>query len=342
MVKKAPIPSTPIVSIQYLRAFAALLVVLHHARNPQLWLYNPMADNVFAARGVDIFFVISGFIMYTAARDEPVATFAWRRFWRVIPLYWLATLTWVGIGLALGTGFSRLNVARSLALIPFKNPSFEGHIWPVLVPGWTLMYEMFFYAIFALALISGRLVGATTAIVLGLVAVGLLFSPTGAAGVTYTSPLMIEFVVGIWLGVAFRRLRFPVLWPLLPAGIVALPFADLAKFYAMPPGLIPAALIVAGALALEQRIQVPRIATGKLLGDASYSIYLFHTIIKIGSDKFVEALPLAGPVQFAAMITVTMVGTTLGGIAVYRWIERPLIAAGRRFDPTRVGKAVPL
>jgi exopolysaccharide production protein ExoZ len=340
-VENCSTSAPPIISIQYLRAFAALLVVLHHARNPEPWLYNPIAEFQFASRGVDIFFIISGFIMYTAARDEQVATFGWRRIWRVIPLYWLATLAVVGIGLASGSGFSRLNIARSLALIPFENPTFSGKVWPVLVPGWTLTFEMFFYAIFALGLTARRVVGLSTVIVLGLVGIGLLISPTGAAAVTFTSPLMIEFAIGLWLGVAYRHLRFPALWPLLPVGIVLLPMAEFAGLPSILPGLVPAVSIVTGALALEQRIQVPRFATGKLLGDASYSIYLSHTIIMIGSTKIIEQLPLTGPVQFATMIGTTMLVAALGGVAVYRWIERPLIAAGRTLDPTRVRQHVP-
>jgi exopolysaccharide production protein ExoZ len=340
-VESAPTSARPIISIQYLRAFAAMLVVVHHARNPEPWLYNPMVGIQFAAHGVDIFFVISGFIMYTAARDEPVTTFVWRRIWRVIPLYWLATLAVVAIGLVSGEEFSRLNLVRSLVLIPFENPTYAGKIWPLLVPGWTLMYEMFFYAIFGLALTTGRVVIVATAMVVGLVVIGLLVSPTGAAAVTYTSPLMIEFVIGLWLGVAFRYLRFPGLWALLLIGIVALPVLEMAKFPSVLQGLFPAVLIVTGALALEQRIRVPNIGLGKLLGDASYSIYLSHTLIMIGSNKVIEQLPLVGPLQFAAMIGATAVLAALGGVAVFRWIERPLIAAGRSLDPTRARRLSP-
>ena len=70
-------------SVQYLRAVAALLVVLHHARSPKPWLFNPLEDFMGGTTGVDIFFVISGFIMFTAARSEQVGTFVWRRLVRV-------------------------------------------------------------------------------------------------------------------------------------------------------------------------------------------------------------------------------------------------------------------
>ena len=82
-------------SIQYLRAFAALAVVFHHARNPHSWLYPGLAGVGLGQSGVDLFFVISGFIMYVAARKLSVNEFVGRRLVRIVPLYWVATLLFV-------------------------------------------------------------------------------------------------------------------------------------------------------------------------------------------------------------------------------------------------------
>ena len=78
-------------AIQYLRALAALFVVFHHSRNPEPWLFNPIPQLDVGQSGVDIFFVISGFIMYSAARAEAPWEFIVRRAVRIVPMYWLAT-----------------------------------------------------------------------------------------------------------------------------------------------------------------------------------------------------------------------------------------------------------
>jgi exopolysaccharide production protein ExoZ len=79
-------------SIQYLRAFAVLLVIFHHARNPKPWLHNALQSYTSGEAGVDIFFLISGFIMFTAARNEHYSDFLKRRVIRIMPMYWLATM----------------------------------------------------------------------------------------------------------------------------------------------------------------------------------------------------------------------------------------------------------
>src|SRR4051812_15604241 len=82
-----------LLSIQYLRGVAAVLVVMHHFLHQGGPSTIPGFDEVlFGAKGVDVFFVISGFIIYTVARHESIVEFWRRRIIRVAPLYWLATL----------------------------------------------------------------------------------------------------------------------------------------------------------------------------------------------------------------------------------------------------------
>jgi Acyltransferase family len=117
-----PQPGRRIVSIQYLRALAALAVVVFHA--------DP---NAFTGQaGVDIFFVISGYIMWMIARSEPtILNFISARVTRIVPLYWLATMI-----MSLHLHAPADAVAKSMLFIPFIGE--QGRIWPVLVPGWTL------------------------------------------------------------------------------------------------------------------------------------------------------------------------------------------------------------
>src|SRR5580658_5421280 len=147
---------TPVLlSIQALRALAATAVVAYHALQ-----WGSGGFDVGRA-GVDVFFVISGFIMWrvTSGRDVTPGAFLWRRVTRVAPLYWLTTLAvlaaalvWPGFLPEVRPGWRHL--ALSLAFIPHLDP--RGLPFPTLPPGWTLDYEALFYLTFAAALAGPR------------------------------------------------------------------------------------------------------------------------------------------------------------------------------------------
>ena len=265
-------------SIQYLRGVAALLVVVFHIC-ATVCPGNPFLAFKAGAHGVDVFLVISGFVMYTAARSEPVATFFHRRLIRIAPLYWIATSVFVTINILItGAPISRLNLIRSMLFIPFFNPSFNGKVWPLLVPGWTLSYEAFFYALFGFALYLRRPMIVVWLIIPVLVLCGLTYQPHNALWQTYTSQLLMEFAAGMLIGwlatwVELGRLSF-----LLPVGAVAIILSD---FVTLPPTLYAgtaACCVVLGALALESSGRLRRSRSALLLGDASYSIYLCHVL----------------------------------------------------------------
>lgn len=325
-------PPRQVLSIQYLRGLAALLVVLHHARNPQPWLFNPLDGFMFGAAGVDVFFVISGFIMFTAARSEAVADFARRRLLRVAPLYWLATLGFLTFSLVLNpdgvTGWTPAHLVKSLLFIPHESPIHPGEAWPLLVPGWTLNFEMFFYAVFAVAIVSGRVVLTTCAIILGLVAFGLLVRPAGPIAAAYTSPLMLEFLAGVLVGKAWASRPFAVLWPLLPLGVAALLLvaspAVAPEWHALGR-MVPAVAIVIGALALEPLARARPSAGLKLVGDASYAIYLSHIPTLMVVTGTLKRLPLEGWPQFAVLVAAAVAASVAVGVAVHLWVETPLL-----------------
>jgi exopolysaccharide production protein ExoZ len=154
----------------------------------------------FGTSGVDLFFVISGFIrvVTTSGTGMGPGEF-WRRASR--PLYWLLTLLMIAVALVAPGLFKTLKVApstlvQSLLFIPHFSQSFPGVVWPLLVPGWTLNFEMFFYAVFGLALLlpeRNRLLPLVTFFVM-LTAIGLVFGPfASAAAQTYTHPMLLEF-----------------------------------------------------------------------------------------------------------------------------------------------------
>ncbi|WP_174301652.1 acyltransferase [Caulobacter sp. S45] len=328
-------------SIQYLRAIAALLVVFHHARNVHPWLYNPLADFGLAQCGVDVFFVISGFVMYSAARSETTGEFLRRRLIRIVPPYWLATI--VSAPLILLNHASALNgplvahVADSLLFIPHYSPEHAGEIWPLLAVGWSLNYEMFFYIVFAAGIAARRLVGVAVVTLGLLVVAGLLLKSDNALWRSYTDPLLFEFLAGVGLAVGRERLRSHDLSLLLPIGFVALGLSTMMKLPQVLAWGVPALMIVAGAISLETRGRLPRLKALGMLGDASYAIYLFQVICIGLVGLAVQRLPIHGPLQLVLMIAACMVSSAVAGLAIHYGLERPLLRylSGRRFPPAQ-------
>ncbi|HEV7322595.1 MAG TPA: acyltransferase [Ensifer sp.] len=313
-----------IYGIQYLRAVAALGVVIFHAAE--------RTGHHFAigAAGVDVFFVISGFIMWVISARRPMSplTFLRDRLQRIVPIYWLATAVMVLGGVAglfpnlvLTTG----HVLASVLFIPMHSPS-NGEIWPVLVQGWTLNYEMFFYAVFALMLLlprSRRLIAMTTAFLL-LVAIGLLFDSDNALFITYTRPILLEFVAGMIVAEFWLRGGVPgAVFGLALIATAAAGFAALAvlglPFDELVLGPL-AVLLVVGTLALERGGWFRSGGLAMLLGDASYSIYLWHAF---AISVVVKVCGLAGVSPFTSALLAVGAGTTLG-VVVFLLLERPL------------------
>ncbi|HEY4032073.1 MAG TPA: acyltransferase [Caulobacteraceae bacterium] len=335
-------------SIQYLRGFAAVGVLLFHA--------SQRAGAAFGAgaAGVDVFFIISGFIMWTisARRAAGPGDFLVRRAGRIAPLYWTVTLLIVGLDLLRPSLFPnmRLNaphVVQSLLFLPHHDPT--GAIAPVIVPGWTLNYEAFFYLAFALTLLlpAGRRAWALTIGLGGLCLIGL-FLPRGrwAAVDTYCDPLVLEFVAGAWLAkaaAAGRLGREGAALAAIGAGlvilaVVAVTGADVRGWARLAEWGLPALLIVWGALSLEGAGCVSKIAPLKLLGDASYSIYLAHGLAISLAFKLLggRGLPAAAEVAVAVPFGLA------AGLGCYWLLERPLLKLfHNRRRPSPAGREAP-
>ena len=336
-----------LVSIQYLRAIAAMMVVLLHL-HPQwerMGYANVWPD--WMAGGVDIFFVISGFIMWiTTCRKTPSpATFYYRRAVRIVPLYWLLSALVVAIMLVLpqvvqSARFDAWHVISSFFFIPTVSP-FSGHFEPVLIPGWTLNYEMFFYLIFGamLPLRERFRLGMTGLVLILLVLARPLVGQSDSVFAFYTSSIMLEFLLGMVLGYSWAHggMRFGVRtgWLLVAVGLVGmmvLPYIG----YALPRLVslgFPATAIVAGALSLERAAKVPDIPWLHRLGDVSYSLYLSHPLVLSAvSQLWRRVIPADTPmpVSLLGFSLLAVVATIVAAVAVYRLLERPLIGVFRR------------
>lgn len=257
-------------SVQYLRAVAAIAIVVVHASHPG----GPLESALRA--GVDLFFVISGFIMVISTEGKPARArdFLLRRAQRILPLWWVALLTVALLGLGQG---GPVEWAMSTLLLPYAiNPVGHGMVsWGV---GWTLVFEAVFYAIFAVGLALGRRSFAPVALLV-LVAAGLTFGrPDMPLAAVATHPLLLEFL----LGIAAARLVLAGIVPspwLVPVGLTMLAAGLSARLgldaRALTLGL-PLAVTMLGLIGLERRGRLPDWRALGFLGDASYAIYLFH------------------------------------------------------------------
>ncbi|CAN5390616.1 acyltransferase [soil metagenome] len=336
-----------ILSIQYLRATAALMVVFFHADGMAQEYFN-FTGLPFGAAGVDIFFVISGFIMWitTASERTTPVSFAVNRIIRIVPLYWAMTLLLYGGWLMFrdpATLPSLWNLARSLLFIPFVSPR-TGEIQPLLIAGWTLNFEMFFYAVFACGLLLARRHRALfICTILGALVVSpLLIPPSGAMALTYTSPLLIEFMIGCLLGIMYETKALPrpavaVFLLVTGCGLLLAPgmlsAANISALRLFHWGM-PAFLIVTGALSLEPMLKDWRLPM--LLGDASYSIYLTHGVV-LSAVKSAAMLSgkAAQPMMSGGFILAGCLVSVVAGIAVYFVVEKPLVAICKRLAAVR-------
>lgn len=318
-----------LVVIQYLRAVAALMVVAHHARNPAPWLFNPLEHYVALAWGVDIFFVISGFIMYVTARNEAPLDFLGRRLTRIVPLYWASTFALV----YMVTYFHPWKVwpqdvphiLQSLLFIPHYSPQFPDRVWPYLIPGWTLNYEMLFYGLFCVGLVLKRPLMTATVVIVFLVTAGLVTSLDGAIAKTYTAPILIEFVCGAWIGYLYERqmLLRAAGWILGVSFIGLLALSHAGRVVTTAGEIIFSTLIIWAAVSLRH---VPYRPVLKLLGDASYSIYLTHTVVSLSiAERLWRRVPVGGWPQLLGWCAIALLVSSLVGIATYLCVEKPML-----------------
>ncbi|KAA2237658.1 acyltransferase family protein [Salinarimonas soli] len=265
-------------NLQLLRGYAALAVVLYHLG----FTFGLPHGTDF--KGVAIFFVISGFLMSGFAHQSP-AMFLWRRLARIAPLYWVGTLlmVWLFGGWA---WHDWRDVALSLAFVPHLDA--RGTWQPTLGVGWTLVLEMWFYLLFAsaMALVGRRAPLFVAGLLVALVAV-LQASESRNVWALYLGHLYnLHFVLGIALFYAMRSLGRPqiarsALWPVMPLAVAAAAAICLNErsvtvayvtAYVVPPVLVGTAVWLARVGADTQSPWAMRI------GDASYGIYLLHTI----------------------------------------------------------------
>lgn len=350
--------TSSLLSIQALRGFAALYVVvfhsglaLAHADIPALaWLTTHVIKRGHV--GVDVFFVISGFIIAWVAilgpkGPEPPGEFLVKRAFRLVPPYWLMSVlhsTWLN---PVSTGV----LLTSLAFLPQANTDAPYFGYPALYVGWSLNYEVFFYALCAVGLaLFGRRALAVVALGLFTTTVIIPFWHDGLVQrnpealydwatplqAMAANPLVLEFLLGAglgWLYAAHRHRLTPalarVLMVLGVATFVLSVIGPVPKFDLVGRGL-PAGALLVGMVAMEHcgTLRVPRMAVW--LGEISYALYLVHPSVIESTHRVVGVLAPEW-IGTQLMLFAINLGLTVALAALlHRYVEQPSIALGRR------------
>lgn len=335
-------------SVQILRAVAAWTVVYHHyiqffginftkSVGTSLLTYGNF--------GVDVFFLISGFIMAESVRNrsQSATEFMKSRVTRIVPNYWFYTAILLVCCLTFPAAFSFFrpftwqSVTRSLLFIPNQNPSGHG-ILPLLTVGWTLNYEMLFYLLFSLCLLLPRrfTIVAVVAILFLLPVIHQYLphaaSHLGSVGILFKGRYLPEFAIGICINTIHHRFPSRSLWWSLSGVAICI----LSVVYMFHDGRreLAAAGVLWGALRLNLRFNGPVARFAKHLGNTSYSTYLSHAII-IVATLGVTGKPTTRWAEYSIIAVITVLTIAMSELS-YRLIE-----LRRRSSPQRVRQVGP-
>lgn len=305
--------------------------------------------------GVDLFFVISGFIMVhisrgTASNVQSFIRFLYSRLFRIYPLYWIATFLMLALGM-LGLIQFRYDppfgsMLRHLALLPPSG-------WPFLDVGWSLIFELYFYVIFGLGYLF---FGSRIPLFLGLWGFAIFASYFMVSDSNHwalkiiTSTFCLQFIFGAFVGLYHDKLLAKWASPLLYVSLMALLFSfvvifidsEVATYHSMTRGLIWGILYASLLLALVNLERVEQFTVPKPLvkiGNVSYSIYLTHVPIlslvayswyKISNSLFRFEVLRDSLVDNLLIGTLAGIAAIVFALSFGKWIELPSIAFGRK------------
>ncbi len=335
-----------LLGVQAARGIAALMVVIFHAERavslPQYLGHQPLGGITgFGHAGVDFFFVLSGFIIYTVhsgdiGRPGRFARYAGRRVSRIYPPYWVVTAI-VLLIILVGHGWDGLpgwtDVVGSLLLAPHGAE-------PILGVAWTLEREMIFYLLFGLAILNRRAAVVAIAAWVGLTCLAA-WMPGGAIrlGSLAAGSYDMLFAMGLATAQVLRRAT-PAHGRLISlAGAAAFLAAGAAEDLALLPHEAwvsrltygaASCTIILGLVAAERR---GRLSVGRgmvLLGAASYSIYLVHTILLGLTTRALTAAGAVGRVPGWAVMAAACLVAAIAGIVFHLLVERPATRAAQR------------
>lgn len=334
--------------IQLLRGVASMLVVLMHATiNINENYSQPLFGNIFTfgGAGVDIFFVLSGFIITYSTKKSLVLTsnftrFLKRRFVRIFPTYWIVITSLLIIQFVLPSfftthySFDLTNLLSTYFLLP-QHQMVNG-------VSWTLTYELFFYFLFSIAFLVKKnetRIG-LVAVYVGILLLFPIIYPDAEKSTIWINliafPMNMEFFMGILAAVCIPKLNARIAVPFIVSGVflfvLAAAFSNAGNTI-LPNTYnrvilfgIPSFFIITGLVKYETTKVVKMHSVLISLGEASYSLYLIHLPVIIGAIKLFGKLSLH---TSNLVVHIFMIGVltlvSIGSILFFKWIERPLI-----------------
>jgi exopolysaccharide production protein ExoZ len=325
---------TSLDSLQLIRAIAIILVVFHHAYNLIINYHNVNAPLLsvfeFGDLGVDLFFVLSGFIIfYVHQKDfnnkEQLKTYAYKRIARIFPVYWIVTLIFLSFVL-----FDRsfLQIITSLFLIPTGEQ-------PIVGVAWSLQHEMLFYILFAFAIWNKRVFLPAVylwVLITIFVNVFLRIELSNPLVALVLSPLNLEFLLGCTAAYIYRKYMLTNFGALALIGTLyilaawVIQIVTSLEFNHVLAWGIPATLLILGLVSLERNKDIKINKTLVYIGDASYSIYLLHVTCILISEKISIRLSFYEHELLINIVAViTAVGSIIIGLLFYRFVEKPLL-----------------
>jgi len=347
----------PLVSVQILRAVAACFVLFGHSLSNAIAFSAasgpvPRAWRFPGGFGVDLFFLISGFIILTSSRDlfaKPgaAAKFFSRRLIRIAPLYYAATLLYLPIfllGAHVHAPHKLAAILASFAFIPYPTYGFDGdNVFPILTLGWTLNYEMFFYVLLSLTLFLKEGY-AVIALLLGLVLAVCLnpLVPAPNAARFWLEPIILEFGLGVvvaylthhyggQLQSRFKHIAGALLIGAALAVVAIDPFRlthvatsnanDFARFWGWG---LPAMAMLVGALAFENGTASAFSRLAKHVGDFSFSLYIIHPFCLIIVERTWMTAHLSARLSYGWMMTASCLLSLCAAHLSFTYFEAPV------------------
>ena len=339
-------------SLQVIRGFAACFVLLFHGSGScQAQLGYSYATNLlkFGSSGVDIFFVLSGFIIYytSASKKLTVTEFLLRRCARIFPIYWVALSFMLSLFLVerfllhgSTTSSTLVNTVQTGGLeLFFKSILLIPNDPNILAVSWTLSYEIVFYLLFGLAFFQKSayfMYALVTWVAFNFIHCFLSPISDVVININLFQPIVIEFLYGCIVAILILKSANKY-WKLslISGGILFIIAAlSLQDFLSIPENIqfrvlgygLPAALVISGAAHIKRRF--PKFLT--YLGDASYSIYLFH-IPLLGI--FIKTLCLLKINQYFSNclgVTFILLAILFLCCLIYTLIEKPMLQFSKR------------
>ena len=352
--------SRKLVSVQVLRGVAILLVLFFHLTEVgQRYLDVSIGGNyaAFGNAGVDFFFVISGFVVVGVARQLEYSgargsfSFVYDRAVRIYPIYWIYTLVLIIpflIDPRLVNTLARMtsvsDYVLSFVLLPNTTP-------PVLLVGWTLAFEVYFYLVLGLMLLLRVPIAAGLGVwLVALLMCNLRWNHVDPSQfpllALVSSPLSLEFILGGSASyLLIRRLRPAAAGWMLAAALASivllavttpLPREDIEPWFrTLRYGPIALVAVIA-FVSLEDFLRARRFGWLAAVGDASYSTYLSHTLILSGTGRLLVAYPSR---EWGSVLALFLgIACLLWGHCSYRYIELPLMRRFRQLKPAPLRK----